>query len=145
MKKLLLIIAVIMGVFSLQARDTYSHDVKILPAAAQTTLKNNFKSDVSHIKIDKSWGKISEYDVVLTDGSEITFDSHGNWKDIEVRGNGSVPKAFIPSSISDYVKQNQRNANIIGIEKKKSGYDVELSNGVEMKFNAKGQFLKYDD
>lgn len=145
MKKIVFLLAVIFGVFSLSARDTYSHDVKILPAAAQTVLKNNFKAEVSHIKIDKDWGKISEYDVVLTDGSEISFDRHGNWKDVEVRSNSSVPKGFVPAAISNYVKQNQKNSNIIGIEKKKSGYEVELSNGVEMKFNAQGKFLKYDN
>lgn len=145
MKKLLLILAVIVGVFSASARDKYSHDVKVLPMAAQTILKNNFKSEVSHIKIEKDWGQISEYDVVLTDGSEITFDSKGNWKDIEVRRSAVVPAKLVPAAISTYVKQNQKNAKITGIEHKRSGYDVELSNGVEMKFDADGKFLRYDN
>lgn len=145
MKKLLLIMAVILGVFSASARDTYSHDASVLPVAAQTVIKNNFKADVSHIKIEKEWGRISEYDVVLTDGSEITFDSKGNWKDIEMGINRAVPSALIPDAIADYVKQNQKKANITGIEKNRSGYDVELSNGVEMKFDSEGRFLRYDD
>lgn len=145
MKKLLLLLAVIVGVFSASARDNYSHDVKDLPIAAQTILKNNFKSDVSHIKIKKDWGQISEYDVVLSDGSEITFDSKGNWKDIEVRQSSSVPAKLVPDAISTYVKQNQKKAKITGIERKRSGYEVELSNGVEMKFNSDGKFLRYDD
>lgn len=85
MKKILLIMAVIVGVFSASARDTYSGDVNVLPTAARTILKNNFKSDVNHIKIDKDFGRVSEYDVILNDGSEISFDRNGNWKDIEVR------------------------------------------------------------
>lgn len=145
MKKILLILAVIVGVFSASARDTYSHDVKVLPVAAQTVLKNNFKADVSHIKIEKDWGRISEYDVVLTDGSEISFDSKGNWKDIEMRRDASVPKALVPAAITEFVKQNQKNAKVTGIEKKRSGYEVELSNGVEMKFNSDGKFVRYDD
>lgn len=145
MKKLLLFLVIIIGFCSASARNNYSHDVKVLPIAAQTILKNNFKAEVSHIKIEREWGNISEYDVILTDGSEITFDSKGNWKDIEVRQNSSVPAKLVPDAISGYVKQNQKKAHITGIERKRSGYEVELSNGVEMKFNADGKFLRYDD
>ncbi len=144
MKKLLIIFAVLIGVFTASARDNYSHNAADLPNSAQVILKNNFKADVSHIKIEKNFGKIKEYDVVLTDGTEITFDSHGNWKDIEVRQNASVPSSLVPKAIADYVKQNQKNAKITGIEKEKSGYEVELSNGVEIKFNSAGQFLRFE-
>lgn len=145
MKRLLLIMALLVGIFSASARNNYSHDVNILPIAAQTILKNNFKSGVSHIKIEKDWGKVSEYDVVLTDGSEITFDKNGNWKDVEVKVGNSVPSVFVPSAIQAYVKENQKKTKIVGIEKNRSGYEVELSNGVEMKFNSEGKFLRYDD
>ncbi|MDE6379798.1 MAG: PepSY-like domain-containing protein [Muribaculaceae bacterium] len=144
MRKLLVILAVIIGVFTSSARNNYSHNPADLPTAAQTILKNNFKAGVSHIKIEKDFGKIKEYDVVLTDGTEVTFDSHGNWKDIEVKLKGSVPASLVPKAITDYVKQNQKSAKITGIEKNRSGYEVELSNGVEMKFNSEGQFLRYD-
>lgn len=144
MKKVLLIIAVIAVIFSASARDSYSHDITILPATARTMIKNNFKTDVNHIKIEKNFGRISEYDVVLTDGTEISFDHNGNWKDIEVGRNNTVPTALIPIPISSYVKQNHKNAKIIGIEKGRSGYEIELSNKVEIKFNADGKFIKYD-
>lgn len=144
MKKIMLILAVIIGVFTASARENYSHNPADLPNSAQTILKNNFKAGVSHFKIEKDFGKVKEYDVVLTDGTEVTFDSHGNWKDIEVRQKGSVPAALVPKTIADYVKQNQKKIKIIGIEKNRSGYEVELSNGVEMKFNSEGQFLRYD-
>lgn len=145
MKKLLLLFAILTTAFCATARDKYSHDSSVLPIAAQTILKNNFKAKVNHIKIEKNFGTISEYDVVLNDGSEITFDSKGNWKDIEVRQSSNIPSALIPAAISSYVKANQKNTKIVGIEKKRSGYDVELSNGVEMKFNADGKFIRYDD
>ena len=141
----MLIFAILAGIFCASARDNYSHDPAVLPMAAQTALKDNFKAKVSHIKIKKDFGRITEFDVVLTDGSEISFDSKGNWKDIEVARNASVPSAFVPSAITSYVKANQKNVKITGIEKKRSGYDVELSNGVEMKFNSEGKFQRYDD
>lgn len=137
--------ALIAGVFSASARDTYSRDINVLPKAAQTSLANNFKAKVNHIKIDKELGRISEYDVVLTDGSEITFDRDGNWKDIEVKNGSSVPAKFIPATIAAYIKQNQKNASVVGIEKNRKGYEVELSNGVDMVFNSNGKFVRYDN
>lgn len=145
MKKLLLMLALIVGVFSASARDTYSHDVNVLPKAAQTVLSNNFKAKVNHIKIDKDFGRVSEFDVVLNDGTEITFDKNGNWKDVEVKIGSSVPSFFVPNAISNYIKNNQKKATVVGIEKNRSGYDVELSNGVEMKFNSEGKFIRYED
>ena len=144
MKKLMLILAVIIGAFTASARNNYSHNPADLPNSAQTILKNNFKAGVNHIKIEKDFGKIKEYDVVLTDGTEVSFDSHGNWKDIEVRQNASVPSSLVPKAITEYIKLNQKKVKITGIEKNRSGYEVELSNGVEIKFNSEGQFLRYD-
>lgn len=127
------------------ASDTYAHSASVLPKAAQTVLAKNFKSGVSVVKIDKDFGRVSEYEVVLNDGTEITFDRNGNWDNIEVGINGRIPSAFIPSPIAQYVKANMSDAKIVGIDKERSGYDVELSNGVDMKFNRVGQFVRFDD
>lgn len=126
------------------ARDTYSRNTSVLPTAAQTTISNNFKAKVSLIKIDKDLGRISEYEVILTDGTEVTFDRNGNWKNIEVNVKGSIPSAFIPKAIATYVKKNQPGKKIVGIEKERSGYEIELNNGVDMKFDNQGQFLRFD-
>lgn len=144
MKKIMFLLAMAACVFSASARDNYTHDVNVLPAAAQTTIKDNFKAQVNHIKIDKDFGRVSEYDVVLNDGTEISFDSKGNWKDIEMRQSASVPSVFVPDAISTYIKHHQKNVTVTGIEKKKSGYEVELSNGVEMKFDSQCRFKGYD-
>ncbi len=145
MKKLFLILAVVFGVISASARDKYSHDVSVLPESAQTVLKQNFKSEVSHIKIGKEFGRIREYDVVMTDGSEISFDKHGNWKEVEMSSRTSVPTALIPSPIKAFVKENQKKATVTGIEKKNFGYEVELSNGQDVRFTEKGKFIRYDN
>ncbi len=145
MKKLFLLLAVVLGIATASARNNYSHDINILPETAQTVLKENFKADVSHIKIGKEFGRIREYDVVMTDGSEISFDKHGNWKEVEVGQSTSVPTALIPNPIKTFVNENQKKAKVTGIEKKNYGYDVELSNGQDVKFTEKGKFIRYDD
>lgn len=146
MKKLLLALVAILCVsVAATAKDSYSRDASVLPKGAQTTLSNNFKAKVSVIKIDKELGRISDYEVVLTDGTEITFDRDGNWKDIEVGINGTIPSGFIPAEVAKYVKKNQPGQKIVGIEKERHGYDVELSNGVDIKFDKQGQFIRFDD
>lgn len=145
MKKLMMIAVMALSVvFAASARDEYSRDVNVLPIAAKTILKNNFKSGVNHIKIDRELGNIKDYTVILVDGTEVEFDKYGNWTDIEVAPNKSVPVNMLPKGIMDYVKANQKGTRIVGIEKNRNGYDVELSNGVEMKFNSDGVFKKYD-
>ena len=74
-KRLLIALVAVIGVSAAAvARDTYAHDASVLPKAAQTTLSQNFKARVSVVKIDKDFGRISDYEVILTDGTEITFD-----------------------------------------------------------------------
>lgn len=146
MKKILLSLMLMLGIgFAASARDNYTHDVNVLPTAARTVLKNNFKGDVSVIKTDKDWGRVSEYEVILTDGTEVTFDRAGNWTDIESSLKSNVPDKMVPQNILNWVKQNQKGTKVVGIEKERSGYTIELSNGVEAKFNMSGFFLRYDD
>lgn len=135
---------VIATAFGASAKDTYSHDPSTLPQSARTTIKNNFTSEISLIKIDNEFGRISDYEVILTDGTEIKFDRNGNWEDVECSLNNTVPASFIPSQVAAFVKKNQPDTHIIGIEKDRRGYEVQLSNGVEMKFDKQGQFQKYD-
>lgn len=146
MKKILLLVAMAFCMaVGASARDTYSRDASVLPEAAQVTISNNFKARVSIVKIEKNLGRISEYEVILDDGSEISFDSKGNWENIEVGQGRSVPEGFVPAAVREYVKKNHKGNKIVGIERERSGYEVELSGGIDMKFDNGGRFLRYDD
>lgn len=145
MKKFLIALAVaIAAVGGARAADSYAHDASVLPKAAQTVLSTNFKGTVSVVKIDKDFGRVSEYEVVLTDGTEVSFDAAGNWENIEVGRTSEVPSSMVPQAIREYVAANHRDQRVVGIEKERQGYDVELSNGVDMKFTKDGAFVKYD-
>ena len=146
-KTLSLLCAILMALtlsFSAQARDKYSHDASSLPPAATVVLDKYFKAEVSLVKIDKSFGRVSEYEVILRDGTEVTFDGSGNWKEIETSVNSKVPDKIVPQAIRTYVKSHQNKSVIIGIEKDRRGYDVTLANGVEIEFDSAGNFLRYD-
>lgn len=146
MKKLMMIMALlIVSTGLMSAKDIYAHDASVLPKAAQTVIANNFKAKVSLVKIDKDFGRVSEYEVILNDGTEISFDRDGNWDNVEVNNSKSVPASMVPQAIRAFVKAQHSGQRIVGIDKERRGYDIELSNGIEMKFNKEGKFLKYDD
>ena len=145
MKKIMMIMALIMGLaVPGYAKSSYSRDASTLPEAAQATISNNFKAKPSLIKKESTVGLFTEYEVILSDGSEITFDKNGNWKEIEMGAGLEVPKSIIPQGISNYVNQNFKGQKIISIEKDNNGFDVEITSGVEMKFDNSGKFVKYD-
>ena len=115
-----------------------------LPAAAQTFVKQYFPDqtisyatkDVDHMK--------TTYEVRLDDGTEIDFTSKGEWDKVDTKFK-PVPAGLIPEAIASYVQANFPNVPIVKIDKERSGYDVELSNELELKFNNKGQLMYIDD
>lgn len=148
MKKSIIALAVALcGGFAVaQASDEIVRDVNYLPQNAQTFLNENFsKKDISFIKIDKTIGFIRDYEVVLTDGTEIDFDREGNWDSIEMPKQKAVPSKIVPKAISNYVAGNYPGQHIVSIDKERHGYDIELQNGLDLVFNKAGQFKKIDD
>lgn len=146
MKKFVFALIAVFGfAVAATAGDTYAHDASVLPQSAQNVISSNFRSTVSVVKIEKDFGRVSEYEVTLSDGSEISFDRHGNWKDVEVNASKSVPASIVPQGIKDYVSSKHAGQRIVGIEKGRGGYDVDLSNGVDIKFDKNGMFVRYDD
>lgn len=145
MRKFILLLAMLVSSLSLWADDVISHDVSGLPEIAQKVITDNFKAEISYIKIDKDFGRISDYKVVLSDGSEIKFERSGAWEEVEVNSPAVVPDYFIHRSIKQFVNKKHKGANIVKIEKERRGYEIELSNGIDIKFNPKGEFVRYDD
>lgn len=121
-----------------------SHDATSLPTQAAELIQRNFTAGVSLVKTEKNFGKTSEYEVTLTDGSEISFNGSGDWESIETPNNIPVPSGVVPTNIATFIREKQAGTYIVGIEKEKHGYDVNLSNGLELKFDLSGNFLSYD-
>lgn len=145
MKKIILFLVMALASIGIaSASDTYSRDASVLPQAAREVISNNFEASVSVVKIDRNFGRISEYEVVLSDGSEINFDASGNWKSIEVANNRQVPVAILPEGVKTYVSANHGGTKVVGIERERRGYEVTLSNGLELKFDNSGNFLRFD-
>ena len=144
MKKL---IFALICLFSIQSVVLADNDKPIsvseLPKAAQVIIKNYFsKEKVSFAKVDADWlGK--DYDVIFANGNKIEFDKNGNWKDIDCKYS-QVPPALIPAEIVKYISASYPNEKILKIDRDSHDYEVQLSSGLEIKFNMKFQVIDID-
>lgn len=118
--------------------------VSQLPAAVKTFVANNFPGkNIAYAEKDVEFMG-TKYEVMLNDGAKIDFDKKGNWDKVDCE-TYAVPAALIPASIAQYVKTNFPGTIIIKIDKERYGYDIELSNDIELKFNQSGALVGMDD
>ena len=116
-----------------------------LPTPAKDFITKNFSGQkvVQTVKDVDYWIK-TEYEITLDNAFYLEFDGDGNWKEIDGK-DSAIPTEFIPESIVQYISGNFPTQKINKIEKKSSGYELELSNGLDLDFNSKGKFLGIDD
>jgi len=142
MKKVLIfLMAFVFSVTSAYAFiDSYKVDRKNLPEEAQQMLKDYFpKAKVSLIKVDRHLLKKTDYDVRLTNGTKIEFSNKGKWTSVDC-GSKALPDELVPKTIRNYVEKNYSDVKIVSIRKRNAGYDIGLSDNIELRFNLLGQF-----
>ncbi|NDV58128.1 PepSY-like domain-containing protein [Bacteroides sp. 519] len=146
MKKVLFtLIMAMMVVPFMNAKEIVTQDEKRLPTEARDFISRHFpESKVSYIKIDDEFILYKQYEVVLTNGVEIEFDSKGNWKEVDTKRQ-EVPANIIPLKIREYTNNNFANNFITKIERDRYGYEVELNNDLSLKFDKNGTFKRLDD
>ena len=147
MKKSVLFFAALVCMMC-QTVSTFARDRFIsaeqLPANAMTFIQNTFPGQsISYAKYDKDFTKAS-YEVRLDNGVELDFDKSGAWDKVDCKYS-AVPANIVPAAIAKYVKTHFPGAQIVKIDKERYGYDVELSNDLELKFNRNGQLKQIDD
>ncbi|MBQ3382051.1 MAG: PepSY-like domain-containing protein [Bacteroidales bacterium] len=111
-----------------------------LPAQAQTFIKTYFADKtVAYAKQDGA-----KYEVKFNDGAEVEFDRRGNWDNVDCKFT-AVPEAIVPEQIKNYVAANHPGALITKIDKERYGYEIELSNSLELKFDRNFNIFDIDD
>lgn len=75
---------------------------------------------VEYIKIEKDLFLSTSYDVKMSDGIELEFNSKGEWIEIDCK-NKAVPAIFIPNTIVKYMQKNYGGHKIIKIERDRKG------------------------
>jgi len=83
------------------------------------------------------------YEVELSNNFEIDFDSEGAL--INISGeNKQIPDNLVLPAILQYVKDTYPDLFIEEIDRENNGYEVELSNDVELYFDLEGNFVLAD-
>ena len=89
-----------------------------------------------------------DIDVVLDDYTKIEFKLNHEWKKVDCEHSTtytSVPAELVPEQITAYVNTNFPGAIIRKLEKKYMGWEIELSNRLEIKFNNSFKVTEIDD
>ncbi len=112
-----------------------------LPLKAQTFITDNFsKADVASVTKEQD---DSDYDVIFTNGVKVEFDRNGEWD--SVKGNG-ISVAFAPQAILNFLNEKHAGVKVIEIDRdfRYKEIEVNLANGLEIKFDFNGAFKRYD-
>lgn len=145
MKKVIVSLALIITALLVTACESHDAFIKFdkLPGEAQTFVKKHFPDlKISYIKQDDDG-----YEVKFSNGYEIEFDRKGIWDNVDCN-HQLVPQsviALLPKDIPQYVTSNFYDSYICQVDKDRKNWDIELSNGIELTFDAAGQFLRMDD
>ncbi|AHF91656.1 hypothetical protein OPIT5_16975 [Opitutaceae bacterium TAV5] len=104
-----------------------------LPQAARNFIATHFPGAA----IFRAERDDDSYDVYLNNNIEIEFTLAGEWDNID--GNGrALPDSVIPAGILAYVRANYPSAFVVEIDRERSGYEIELSDRRELKFDKNG-------
>ncbi len=144
MKKVLFMTVIFAISMSLNASNDRPVTFEQLPQKAQQFIKQHFPDlQISIAKQDMDLTD-KNYDVIFVNGDKIEFTSNGEWTSIDCKY-GNVPESAVPSQILNYVKTYHKDLAIITIEKNRRNYEVKLKNKIELIFDLKYNFVKYDD
>lgn len=139
MKKLfLLLAAVVMGV-ALWSCSSDDSDEPVaydsLPTSAKAFLETYYKGANIISLYKETDNKVVTYEVVLGNGSKVDFDGAGHWSSVEAAKGLLIPKGIAPEQIERIVNERAPMFGINAISIEKYGYEVDVTNGLEMKFD----------
>lgn len=142
MKRYPVILCFLLAAFALlQGCDERKISVKRLPEPARTFVGKYFPGmTIVSAEKEKDDGKVT-YSVRLSEGSELEFDKAGFWTDVDC-GFSVLPEGILPDDIAEYVGSSYPQEAAYKVERKAGGYEVTLSSGAELLFNAAGEFVR---
>ena len=145
LKKLIVLAALVCASTGITLADNKPVSVDNLPQTAQTFIANNFgNAVVSSATMDDN-SRHDRYEVMLSNGIKIEFDHNGEWSSVKTKANNSqLPDKIIPAKIKQYVNTTYPDMGIVEIERERERYEVELANGIEIKFNSNFEVVKTD-
>lgn len=114
-----------------------------LPANAKNVVEKYFdKNNIAYVKKD-GIGDWVEYEVKFLNQDEVDFNSNGEVRSVEMKS-GAVPSELMPQQILDFVAKNYAGQTIVQYSVIYQGYEIELSSGLEIKFDKQCNVTELD-
>lgn len=143
MKKLIVLLLALLPATMVMADNNKPVTFEQLPAAAKQFIKTHFpEAKITLATVERSL--LPTYDVIFTDGTKLEFSTSGEWKEIDCKYS-QVPEAALPAEIVAYLKAHHPGVTVRDIERDRFGYELNLSNRLEISFWANGKIRGYDD
>jgi hypothetical protein len=141
-KKLFILFAALVPATAAMADEDRPVSLEQLPAAAQKFIATHFSdSKVMLATMDRDF--FTTWDVIFDDGTQVEFDSRGEWKEIDCR-KGFVPEAVVPAKIASYLRENHPQAHVRSMERDGRYTEVNLDNHIELTFDGNGTLREVD-
>lgn len=111
-----------------------------LPIPAQLFVKQYF-ADATYSRVEKEkddgfW----EYEVWLSDGSQVEFDEKGEWTSVECKYS-EMPVGIIPTGIAEDIVKKYPDLKPYKIEKEVGGYEIDIP-GYDLYYRYNGMFIR---
>ncbi len=145
MRKIVSVLLAMMFLLSASANADNKRPVEVsqLPSAAQQIINKHYSRHTVVLATVKKEHFKKEYEVVFDNGDKIEFDKSGDWKEIESKAS-VVPLALIPKAIWQQIRMKYPKTAVKKIDRDKKGYEVKLTNMVELTFDKHFNLIEVD-
>lgn len=112
-----------------------------LPAAARTFIEHYFPTETCvYSERDRDDGQ-REYEVRLSNGTEIQFNGSGDWKKVDCKYL-FLPDGIVPAAIVADLAVRYPGVGIYKAERERGGYEISITNGLKLIYTADGVFVR---
>ncbi len=120
-----------------------------IPEKAKEYIARHFKGcTINHHEKDESILSVEHKVYVTFNGTSysIEFDRKGNVTEVKSTDEKTaLPRSVIPVKVYQHASRRYTTAHIIEWSREGSRQTIELDNGIELKYNRQGNFLRMDD
>lgn len=128
-------------------------DEDIAPANLSSKIRDFVEEHFSGATIEEAERENNgNIEIELSNDVELIFDADGNFlgrtddSDDDDKDDDDIAASDLPQTIIDYINENYPDNSIIEAEKEDDGgFEVTLNNGVEIEFDAEGNFEEVED
>jgi hypothetical protein len=139
--KQIIIIAILTLAFASCEKETVLDDMNI-PEEISNYVNTHFP-DNKIIQVVKDVDELElSYDVILEDSFSMEFNRKKQI--ISVKGISKLPDTVIPEILLSHAKNNYPEQIIIEWSLDDRKQEIKLNNGIELKFNKEGEFIRID-